>query len=49
MQQLARLRRTSAALEGLLGRDKHCQEVQAKALAQLRHLEVETADSLDVT
>lgn len=48
MQQLARLRRTSSALEGLLGRDRHCQEVQTKALAQLRHLEVETADSLDV-
>jgi precorrin-8X/cobalt-precorrin-8 methylmutase len=48
MQQLTRLRRTAAALEGLLGRDGHCQEVQAEALAQLRHLGVETADRLDV-
>lgn len=48
MQQMARLRRTSSALEGLLGRDQHCQEVQAEALAQLRHLEVETADRLNV-
>lgn len=47
IQQLARLRRTAAALEGLLGRDRHCQEIQAEALAQLRHLEVETQDGLE--
>ncbi|NJO79817.1 MAG: MerR family transcriptional regulator [Cyanobacteria bacterium RM1_2_2] len=39
MQQIVRLRRTAMALEGLLGRDHHCQSVQAKALAQLRLLE----------
>jgi precorrin-8X/cobalt-precorrin-8 methylmutase len=48
MQQLGRLRRTAGALEGLLGRDRHCQEVQAEALAQLHHLEVETADGLNL-
>lgn len=48
MQQLERLRRTASALEGLLGRDRHCQEIQAEAIAQLRHLAVETLDSLDI-
>lgn len=48
MQQLGRLRRTASALEGLLGRDRHCQTIQAEAIAQLRHLEVETSDGLDV-
>lgn len=48
MQQLGRLRRTASALEGLLGRDRHCQTIQAQAIAQLRHLEVETSDGLDV-
>ncbi|MBF2047678.1 MerR family transcriptional regulator [Leptolyngbya sp. NK1-12] len=38
MQQMVRLRRTATALEGLLGRDRHCQSVQAEALAQLRIL-----------
>jgi precorrin-8X/cobalt-precorrin-8 methylmutase len=47
IQKLARLRRTASALEGLLGRDRHCQQVQAEALAQLRHLEIETAEGLD--
>lgn len=46
MQKLERLRRTASALEGLLGRDRHCQEIQAEAIAQLRHLEVETSDGL---
>ncbi|MGQ4647224.1 precorrin-8X methylmutase [Lyngbya aestuarii] len=46
MQQLQRLRRTASALEGLLGRDRHCQQVQAEAITQLRHLEVETADGV---
>jgi precorrin-8X/cobalt-precorrin-8 methylmutase len=41
MQQMVRLRRTAMALEGLLGRDRHCQSVQAEALAQLRLLEAE--------
>ena len=44
IQQLARLRQTAAALEGVLGRDHHCQTIQAEALAQLRLLEVETQD-----
>ncbi len=48
MQKLGRLRRTASALEGLLGRDRHCQEIQAEAIAQLRHLEVETSDGLDL-
>lgn len=48
MQKLGRLRRTASALEGLLGRDRHCQEIQAEAIAQLRHLEVETSDGLDI-
>jgi len=48
MQQLERLRRTASALEGLLGRDRHCQEIQADAIAQLRHLEVETSDGLEI-
>lgn len=47
MQQLAQLRRTASALEGLLGRDRHCQDIQAEAIAQLRHLEVETSDGLE--
>jgi len=48
MQQLGRLRRTASALEGLLGRDRHCQNIQAEAIAQLRHLEIETIDGLDI-
>ncbi len=47
IQQLARLRRTASALEGLLGRDRHCQDIQAEAIAQLRHLEVEGLDILE--
>lgn len=46
MQQLGRLRQTAAALEGLLGRDRECQTLQAEAIAQLRRLEVETQDGL---
>ncbi len=48
MQQLGRLRRTASALEGLLGRDRDCQDIQAEALAQLSHLEVETSDGFDI-
>ncbi len=48
MQQLGRLRRTASALEGLLGRDRHCQTIQAEAIAQLRHLEVETSDGVNI-
>ena len=46
IQQLARLRQTAAALEGILGRDRHCQTIQVEALTQLRLLEVETQDGL---
>jgi precorrin-8X/cobalt-precorrin-8 methylmutase len=42
IQQIAQLRQTAAALEGLLGRDRHCQIMQAEVLAQLKLLEVET-------
>jgi precorrin-8X/cobalt-precorrin-8 methylmutase len=42
LQQLVRLRQTATALEGLLGRDRSCQTMQAEALAQLRLLDVET-------
>ena len=41
MRQLVQLRQTAMAMEGILGRDQDCQTVQAKALAQLRILEVE--------
>lgn len=46
VQQLARLRQTAAALEGILGRDQNCQTIQAEALAQLRQLEAETQGEL---
>jgi precorrin-8X/cobalt-precorrin-8 methylmutase len=42
IQQIAQLRQTASALEGLLGRDRHCQIMQAEVLAQLKFLEVET-------
>lgn len=42
IQQLARLRQTAMALEGVLGRDRHCQSIQIDAIAQLRLLEAET-------
>jgi precorrin-8X/cobalt-precorrin-8 methylmutase len=44
--QIAQLRQTAAALEGLLGRDRHCQILQAEVLAQLKLLEVETQAGL---
>lgn len=46
MQQIAQLRQTASALEGLLGRDRHCQIMQAEVLAQLKLLEVETQAGL---
>ena len=39
--QIAQLRQTASALEGLLGRDRHCQTAQAKVLAQLKRWEGE--------
>lgn len=47
MQHIAQLRQTASALEGLLGRDKHCQIVQAEVLAQLKLIEVETQSGLN--
>ncbi len=47
VQQIAQLRQTASALEALLGRDKHCQIVQAEVLAQLKLIEVETQSGLD--
>lgn len=49
IQQLVRLRRTATALEGLLGRDRHCQSVQAEALAQLRLLDAQTQSDRSMT
>jgi precorrin-8X/cobalt-precorrin-8 methylmutase len=46
MQQIAHLRQTASALEGLLGRDKDCQIMQAEVLSQLKLLEVETQASM---
>jgi precorrin-8X/cobalt-precorrin-8 methylmutase len=46
MQQIAQLRQTASALEGLLGRDKDCQIMQAEVLSQLKLLEVETQTGL---
>ncbi|GAB1543563.1 hypothetical protein NUACC21_62380 [Scytonema sp. NUACC21] len=46
MQQISQLRQTASALEGLLGRDRDCQIVQAEVLAQLKLLEVDTKASL---
>ncbi|WP_066425553.1 precorrin-8X methylmutase [Anabaena sp. 4-3] len=47
IQQIAQLRQTASALEGLLGRDRHCQIIQAEVLAQLKLIEVETQAGLD--
>lgn len=46
VQQLAHLRQTASALESLLAGDRHCQELQAEAIAGLKLLEVETQDGL---
>lgn len=45
--QISRLRHTATALEGILGRDEHCQTLQANLLAHLRLLEIETQDGLE--
>ncbi|MBW4421718.1 MAG: precorrin-8X methylmutase [Myxacorys californica WJT36-NPBG1] len=47
MQQIAHLRQTASALEGLLGRDRPCQMIQAEALSQLKQLEVEAQVNLN--
>lgn len=46
IQQITHLRQTAGALEGLLGRDQHCQVIQAEVIAQLKLLEVETQSGL---
>jgi precorrin-8X/cobalt-precorrin-8 methylmutase len=46
MQQISQLRQTASALEGLLGRDRDCQIMQAEVLAQLKLIEVETKAGL---
>lgn len=46
LEQIARLRQTASALEGLLGRDRHCQKTQAEALAQLKQLDVDAREEL---
>lgn len=45
LAQIARLRQTATALEGVLGRDHQCQALQAEVLAGLKALEVETGAS----
>jgi precorrin-8X/cobalt-precorrin-8 methylmutase len=47
IQQMTHLRQTASALEGLLGRDRQCQIVQAEAIAQLKHLEAKTQTELE--
>lgn len=44
IQQLIKLRQTATALETVLGRDHHCQQIQAEALAQLKQIEVESLE-----
>lgn len=46
IQQITRLHQTASALERLLGRDLDCQIMQAKALAQLKELEVDAQEGL---
>ncbi len=46
IQQITRLRQTASALEGLLGRDRLCQMVQAQALAQLKQLNVDAQEGM---
>ncbi|MEO0886863.1 MAG: precorrin-8X methylmutase [Cyanobacteria bacterium J06648_10] len=46
IQQMTQLRQTAAALESLLGRDRNCQIAQAKALSQLKQLDVDAQAGL---
>ncbi|MGK7897234.1 MAG: precorrin-8X methylmutase [Xenococcus sp. (in: cyanobacteria)] len=39
IEQIAKLRRTASALEGLLGRDPLCQSVRADAISKIHHSE----------
>ena len=48
IEQIAKLRTTASALEGLLGRDNLCQTVREDAIAQLQNTETATLwDTLD--
>jgi precorrin-8X/cobalt-precorrin-8 methylmutase len=47
IQQIAQLRQTASALEGLLGRDHHCQQMQAEVLSSLKILSAETQVEID--
>ncbi len=46
IQQIAHLRQTASALEGILGRDLHCQASQAEVFAQLKQLEADTQSNV---
>ncbi len=47
IQQIAQLRQTASALEGLLGRDHHCQQMQAEVLSSLKILSAETQAGIE--
>ena len=48
IEQIAKLRQTASALEGLLGRDNLCQRARKDAIAKLQHSETATLwDALD--
>ena len=48
IEQIAKLRQTASALEGLLGRDNLCQTVRTDAISKLQHSETATFwDALD--
>ena len=48
IEQIAKLRKTASALEGLLGRDNLCQTASTKAIAKLQHSETTAFwDALD--
>ena len=46
IQQIAHLRQTASALEGILGRDLQCQASQSEVLAQLKRLEADTQSNV---
>jgi len=47
IQQIAHLRHTATALEGLLGRDLSCQQVQAAVLAQINQMDTAATVGFD--
>ncbi len=46
LRQMTQLRHTALALEGLLGRDHYCQDVQAEVLAQIKQLDADSQANL---